>query len=134
MSESSCRLTTQDLTGPFHTERYPDRSNVIDGQKGVAEVLVAAHAAHDLVQGHAADATVDVIESTFAYLVFPEILGSLKEIRLNLLEQGGQFFLDGLGFNEFFIPVDPVDQYDLILIDILGTDFNSHRYPPHLPL
>jgi protocatechuate 3,4-dioxygenase beta subunit len=35
----SCRLTTQDLTGPFHTERYPDRSNVIDGQKGVPLTL-----------------------------------------------------------------------------------------------
>ena len=23
----SCRLITQDVTGPFHTERYPDRAN-----------------------------------------------------------------------------------------------------------
>ena len=35
----SCRLTTQDATGPFHTDHYLDRSNLIDGQKGVPLTL-----------------------------------------------------------------------------------------------
>ena len=35
----SCRLITQDLTGPFHTEQYPERSNLIDGQKGMPLTL-----------------------------------------------------------------------------------------------
>lgn len=35
----SCRLTTQDVTGPFHLDRYLDRSNLIDGQKGLPLTL-----------------------------------------------------------------------------------------------
>ena len=35
----SCRLITQDVTGPFHVDNYLERSNVIDGQKGVPLTL-----------------------------------------------------------------------------------------------
>ena len=35
----SCRLTTQDVTGPFHLDHYLERSNLIDGQKGVPLTL-----------------------------------------------------------------------------------------------
>ena len=35
----SCRLITQDVTGPFHIDHYLDRSNLIDGQKGVPLIL-----------------------------------------------------------------------------------------------
>jgi protocatechuate 3,4-dioxygenase beta subunit len=35
----SCRLVTQDVTGPFHVDHYLDRSNLIDGQKGVPLTL-----------------------------------------------------------------------------------------------
>jgi protocatechuate 3,4-dioxygenase beta subunit len=35
----SCRLITQDVTGPFHTDRYPDRSNLFEGQKGMPLTL-----------------------------------------------------------------------------------------------
>ncbi len=35
----SCRLITQDVTGPFHIDHYLERSNVIDGQKGVPLTL-----------------------------------------------------------------------------------------------
>ena len=35
----SCRLITQDVTGPFHTDRYPDRSNLFEDQKGVPLTL-----------------------------------------------------------------------------------------------
>jgi protocatechuate 3,4-dioxygenase beta subunit len=35
----SCRLITQDVTGPFHTDLYPDRSNLFEGQKGVPLTL-----------------------------------------------------------------------------------------------
>ena len=35
----SCRLTTQDVTGPFHIDNYLERSNLIDGQKGVPLTL-----------------------------------------------------------------------------------------------
>lgn len=35
----SCRLTTQDVTGPFHIDRYLERSNLIDGQNGVPLTL-----------------------------------------------------------------------------------------------
>ena len=30
----SCQLITQDVTGPFHTDLYPDHSNIFEGQKG----------------------------------------------------------------------------------------------------
>lgn len=35
----SCRLITQDVTGPFHVDHYLDRSNLMDGQKGVPLTL-----------------------------------------------------------------------------------------------
>lgn len=35
----SCRLTSQDVTGPFHTEQYPDHSNLMAGQKGMPLTL-----------------------------------------------------------------------------------------------
>jgi protocatechuate 3,4-dioxygenase beta subunit len=35
----SCRLITQDVTGPFHTDDYPDRSNLFEGQKGMPLTL-----------------------------------------------------------------------------------------------
>lgn len=35
----SCRLITQDVTGPFHVDHYKDRSNIFDGQKGVPLTL-----------------------------------------------------------------------------------------------
>lgn len=35
----SCKLITQDVTGPFHIDHYPDRSNIIGGQKGVPLTL-----------------------------------------------------------------------------------------------
>jgi len=35
----SCRLITQDVTGPFHIDHYLDRSNLIDGQQGVPLTL-----------------------------------------------------------------------------------------------
>lgn len=35
----SCRLITQDVTGPFHTELYPDRPNLFEGQKGMPLTL-----------------------------------------------------------------------------------------------
>lgn len=35
----SCRLVTQDVTGPFHTDTYPDRSDITAGQKGVPLTL-----------------------------------------------------------------------------------------------
>jgi protocatechuate 3,4-dioxygenase beta subunit len=35
----SCRLTTQDVTGPFHIDHYLERSNLFDGQKGVPLTL-----------------------------------------------------------------------------------------------
>ena len=35
----SCRLISQDVTGPFHTEHYLDRSNLMDGQNGVPLTL-----------------------------------------------------------------------------------------------
>jgi protocatechuate 3,4-dioxygenase beta subunit len=35
----SCRLITQDLTGPFHTDHYPDRVNLFEGQKGMPLTL-----------------------------------------------------------------------------------------------
>lgn len=35
----SCRLISQDVTGPFHTEQYLERSNLMDGQKGVPLTL-----------------------------------------------------------------------------------------------
>ena len=35
----SCRLITQDVTGPFHVDHYLDRSNIVDGQKGVPLTL-----------------------------------------------------------------------------------------------
>ena len=35
----SCRLTTQDLTGPFHIDHYLDRSNLIEDQNGVPLIL-----------------------------------------------------------------------------------------------
>ncbi len=35
----ACRLVTQDVTGPFHTDAYPDRSDITAGQKGVPLAL-----------------------------------------------------------------------------------------------
>ncbi len=35
----SCRLISQDVTGPFHTEHYVDHSNLMKGQKGVPLTL-----------------------------------------------------------------------------------------------
>lgn len=35
----SCKLITQDVTGPFHVDHYLDRSNLIDGQPGVPLTL-----------------------------------------------------------------------------------------------
>jgi protocatechuate 3,4-dioxygenase beta subunit len=35
----SCKLITQDVTGPFHIDHYLDRTNLIDGQKGVPLTL-----------------------------------------------------------------------------------------------
>ena len=35
----SCRLTTQDVTGPFHVDQYLDSPNLIGGQKGVPLTL-----------------------------------------------------------------------------------------------
>jgi len=35
----SCRMITQDLTGPFHIDHYLDRSNVMEDQKGVPLTL-----------------------------------------------------------------------------------------------
>ncbi len=35
----SCRLISQDVTGPFHTEHYLERSNLMEGQKGVPLTL-----------------------------------------------------------------------------------------------
>ena len=35
----SCRLISQDVAGPFHTEHYVDQSNLIRGQKGVPLTL-----------------------------------------------------------------------------------------------
>ena len=35
----SCRLVTQDVTGPFHVDHYLDRSNLIDGQRGIPLTL-----------------------------------------------------------------------------------------------
>ena len=35
----SCRLISQDVTGPFHTEQYLDHSNLMEGQKGVPLTL-----------------------------------------------------------------------------------------------
>ena len=35
----SCRLITQDVTGPFHIDRSLDRSNLIDGQNGMPLTL-----------------------------------------------------------------------------------------------
>ena len=35
----SCRLTTQDVAGPFHTENYVEHSNLMGGQKGVPLTL-----------------------------------------------------------------------------------------------
>ncbi len=35
----SCRLISQDVTGPFHTEKYLEHSNLMEGQKGVPLTL-----------------------------------------------------------------------------------------------
>ena len=35
----SCRLISQDVTGPFHTEHYREHSNLMEGQKGVPLTL-----------------------------------------------------------------------------------------------
>ena len=35
----ACRLITQDVTGPFHTEQYVEHSNLMEGQKGVPLTL-----------------------------------------------------------------------------------------------
>lgn len=35
----SCRLVTQDVTGPFHTDRYPERADLFAGQKGMPLTL-----------------------------------------------------------------------------------------------
>ncbi len=35
----SCRLISQDVTGPFHTEHYLEHSNLMEGQKGVPLTL-----------------------------------------------------------------------------------------------
>ncbi len=35
----SCRLITQDVTGPFHVDHYLDRSNLIENQKGIPLTL-----------------------------------------------------------------------------------------------
>ena len=35
----SCQLITQDVTGPFHTDLYPDHSNLFEGQKGMPLTL-----------------------------------------------------------------------------------------------
>lgn len=35
----ACRLTSQDVTGPFHTESYLDQSNLMSGQKGMPLTL-----------------------------------------------------------------------------------------------
>ena len=35
----SCRLITQDVAGPFHTEHYVDQSNLMQGQNGIPLTL-----------------------------------------------------------------------------------------------
>ena len=35
----SCRLITQDVTGPFHTEHYVEHSNLMSGQRGMPLTL-----------------------------------------------------------------------------------------------
>ncbi len=35
----ACRLTRQDVTGPFYVDFYPDRSNLMESEKGIPLTL-----------------------------------------------------------------------------------------------